>query len=385
MFVQCPSCKTRKEIDKAGKDTSVCNSCGTPFEADNSRLTNDIFRVWRVRGERDLPVSWRVLKYRAKTGKLSEEHEISDDGDNWVKAGDYPELLRLFHRDGDDNSLAIPKESLAKKHKSSSNSFSPHNHSPNIEPKTLPHQKRKGWKAAVALAIFAIISAGMFFFPLSKRVQSLDVESQDLRLYNLRLKGELSVAKTKIDELGENLASMYVEFEKVTRSNEEFEMAKSMLEDIKRSIDSNKIYLSVSLAENRLYVKTGAKTLKSYVVSTGKGETVLKTTGETYNFLTPRGKRLVLSRQKNPVWVKPDWAWLENGDSIPDNISIQERTVEGELGKFRLNLGAGYAIHGTRKGKVDGKKETHGCIRMGRNDLQELYAMAKRGTEVYIY
>ena len=125
--------------------------------------------------------------------------------------------------------------------------------------------------------------------------------------------------------------------------------------------------------------------IKDYTVSTGKGRTRLKGTGRIRNFLTPRGRRVINAKERNPVWYKPNWAWEEAGLKLPETISIEDRAVRGELGKLRLKLGNGYAIHGTKRGVVEGKKVTHGCIRMGRKDLKNLYSMVKRGTEVYIY
>ncbi len=85
-------------------------------------------------------------------------------------------------------------------------------------------------------------------------------------------------------------------------------------------------------------------------------------------------------------WLNsPEWTWEEAGLKLPESISIEDRAVRGELGKYRLKLGGSYAIHGTKRGEVEGKKETHGCIRIGRKDLRNLYSMVKKGTEVYIY
>ena len=90
-------------------------------------------------------------------------------------------------------------------------------------------------------------------------------------------------------------------------------------------------------------------------------------------------------KEKNPVWIRPDWAWTEKGKELPDNLSIQDRAVGDVMGKYRLRIGEGYAIHGTKDGMINGKKETHGCIRMARKDLQKVFKMVKKGTEVYIY
>ncbi len=191
--------------------------------------------------------------------------------------------------------------------------------------------------------------------------------------------------KENLSALEKKFSSIDAEFEDLRKASAELIRTKNAVESIKKSIDSNKIYLAISLEENRLHVKTGTKTLRSYPVSTGKGRTVLKTTGKAYNFLTPRGRRVIHMKERKPVWIKPDWAWTEEGKELPDRLSIQDRSVKGVMGKYRLKIGGSYGIHGTKNGKINGKKETHGCIRMASKDLRKVFKMVKEGTEVYIY
>jgi hypothetical protein len=42
----------------------------------------------------------------------------------------------------------------------------------------------------------------------------------------------------------------------------------------------------------------------------------------------------------------------------------------------------GYGIHGTNEPKSIGKAASHGCIRMARKDLEEMYAMVSVGDTV---
>jgi hypothetical protein len=44
----------------------------------------------------------------------------------------------------------------------------------------------------------------------------------------------------------------------------------------------------------------------------------------------------------------------------------------------------GYGIHGTNVPTSIGKAASHGCIRMGRTDLEELFRMVKLGDTVAI-
>src|SRR5262249_45711872 len=66
----------------------------------------------------------------------------------------------------------------------------------------------------------------------------------------------------------------------------------------------------VSTAENRLWLRRGRETVFTAVVSTGKG-TTLQVAGRKLVFDTPTGRFKVLSKEENPVWVPPDWHYVE--------------------------------------------------------------------------
>ncbi len=415
MIVECPSCGVRGSYNKEKADVLHCNRCGTTFSLSEAELPDHGLsaRVWRVKGEKGPPVSLRVLRYRLKTGSLLPEKLISSDGEEWTPVFSHPMIVNATgefqapsqNQDEPPFHLHIPSDERA--HPPTIDevtveaaSATPEPVSPGTEippefletvpPVTKKSTGKRGKRVKKALvgfgfASFAVVASAAFFFPLSESLENLKMENGRLTQRNVNLKKELTGAKSKIGEMEKRLTELDTEFERVRSSSEEFLKAKTILEDIKASIDSHKIYLVISLAENRLYVKIGTKTVKRYTVSTGKGRTILKSTGKPYNFLTPRGKMVIEKKERNPVWFKPDWAWLETGAPLPVNLSIQERVVKGALGKYRLKMGRGYAIHGTESGNINGKKETHGCIRVARKDLKALYKMVKSGTEVYIY
>ena len=92
-------------------------------------------------------------------------------------------------------------------------------------------------------------------------------------------------------------------------------------------------------------------------------------------FDTPRGSFEVLSRAENPVWRKPDWAFVEDGEPIPTNPA--DRLDYGSLGEYALYFGNGYMIHGTLYERLLGRAVSHGCIRVGRDDLRKVWAAAQ--------
>ncbi|NJD20257.1 MAG: L,D-transpeptidase [Gemmatimonadetes bacterium] len=144
-------------------------------------------------------------------------------------------------------------------------------------------------------------------------------------------------------------------------------------------------YIVIDRYNNRLWVRRGPEIRLEAVVSTGSG-TVLKESGgaqRVWTFDTPPGRFEVLSERKNPVWTKPDWAFLEEGQEPPK--SIAERREKGSLGEWALDLGDGYMIHGTLYERLLGRNITHGCVRVGRDDLRVVAEAAVPGTPVFIF
>jgi L,D-transpeptidase catalytic domain len=195
--------------------------------------------------------------------------------------------------------------------------------------------------------------------------------------------------------------------------------------------------LIVSLQDKRLWAIVGEDTVLSAPVATAKG-TSLKYGKRTWTFRTPRGVRTVLGKEADPVWIPPDWLYaevaseynlklrkIERGQPIklPDGRSLvvrdslvgvigkdshfyelpvdehivfdstlfvppvgtKNRHVEGELGKYRLDLGEGYLLHGTPDKESIGFAATHGCVRLRDEDIEWLYTYVPVGTKVYIF
>ena len=201
-------------------------------------------------------------------------------------------------------------------------------------------------------------------------------------------------------------------------------------------------YIVVSIADRRLWYKQGDETLYTTGVAVGSGKTLVKHGGRSeYKFDTPRGRLVVQSKEADPVWVPPDWHYLElahkrglgivkltRGQTVPTpdgaivtvsgndvvkrfpdgrevafgsgkegkeivaggNVIVppfgtNQRKYAGVLGTHRLNLGDGYALHGTDVPSSIGHAVSHGCVRLRNEDIDYLYSMVATGTPVYIY
>jgi len=200
-------------------------------------------------------------------------------------------------------------------------------------------------------------------------------------------------------------------------------------------------YLVISIEERHLWYKLEGAILFATQVATGSGKTLDREGGASaWKFDTPRGRLVVQSKEEAPVWAPPDWHYVEQSRKrglglarleigqpldasdgsvitvegndvvrvLPDGrrsvlqatdgreivvdgrilvppLGTTQRRYEGVLGTHRLNMGDGYAIHGTNQPETVGRAVSHGCVRLRNEDIAKLYAMVEVGTPVYIY
>jgi L,D-transpeptidase YbiS len=143
-------------------------------------------------------------------------------------------------------------------------------------------------------------------------------------------------------------------------------------------------YVVIDTANNRVYLRDGERTLREMIASCGSGNVLVDPVGgRTWTFDTPRGQFQVKSKVNNPVWIKPDWAFIEEGEPIPKDP--RERADANVMGDYALGIGNGYFIHGTLYKRLLGRNVSHGCVRLGDADLEFLFKTATLGTKVIIY
>jgi L,D-transpeptidase YbiS len=144
------------------------------------------------------------------------------------------------------------------------------------------------------------------------------------------------------------------------------------------------IHIVVDSGNNILYLKKGQEILNRVVISCGSGSILEEPGGRRrWVFDTPRGEFYVKSKVKNPYWIKPDWAFIEEGEKIPKDP--RKRVEPGVLGDYALGFGDGYFVHGTLYTRLLGRSVTHGCIRVGDEDLKVIFKKASIGTKIFIY
>ncbi|RIH66849.1 L,D-transpeptidase [Mariniphaga sediminis] len=143
-------------------------------------------------------------------------------------------------------------------------------------------------------------------------------------------------------------------------------------------------FLIVNTTNNTFRLYQNRQVVRSGLCSTGSFIHLEADSLQSWLFETPKGVFTIKNKMTDPVWRKPDWAFIEEGlpPPPPGHPSRYER---GVLGDYALDLGKGYLIHGTLYQRLIGQPVTHGCIRLNDQDLEHIYKTLQVGSKVYIY
>jgi lipoprotein-anchoring transpeptidase ErfK/SrfK len=147
---------------------------------------------------------------------------------------------------------------------------------------------------------------------------------------------------------------------------------------------SGQSYIVINTTDNRFFLYRNKKLMREGFCSSGS-YTMLQTEGDKqWIFKTPKGKYWIQGKTTNPVWKKPDWAFVEEGLPIPSKDDFS-RYEYGVLGDYALAIGDGYLIHGTIYKRFLGMPVTHGCVRLNDEDLKVIFNTLSIGSKVYIF
>jgi len=180
-----------------------------------------------------------------------------------------------------------------------------------------------------------------------------------------------------IEDYRNQVASLQRQAAELEEENEGLRMFLAAQEDYQ-------MYIVVDTESNSLSLRQGNAVLHTAVCGTGSRQFIEAETGTNWFFETPMGSFTVLGKERNPVWIRPDWSYVEENMPVPAE-NDPDRLVRGVLGKYALLLGNGYKIHGTKWTNLLGTHFTHGCISLGDDDLEIVYKSAQIGTKVYLY
>lgn len=144
------------------------------------------------------------------------------------------------------------------------------------------------------------------------------------------------------------------------------------------------VYLVINTSDNTFSLYKNKELVREGVCSTGSYIKLEAGNEKSWIFETPKGVFTIRGKVTDPVWRKPDWAFVEEGLPIPPP-GDPSRYEYGVLGDYALSLGDGYLIHGTLYKRFLGLPVTHGCVRMGDDDLEAVYNTLPIGAKVFIF
>jgi lipoprotein-anchoring transpeptidase ErfK/SrfK len=115
----------------------------------------------------------------------------------------------------------------------------------------------------------------------------------------------------------------------------------------------------ISIVDRKLALVEDGRVVKIYPTAVGAAATP-----------SPTGTFKIVTRVTNPTWYGPHHQVVAPGKSNP-------------LGTRWMGLSRrGYGIHGTNNQSSIGHSVSHGCIRMRKADVEELFKIAKVGDVV---
>lgn len=141
-------------------------------------------------------------------------------------------------------------------------------------------------------------------------------------------------------------------------------------------------YVVVDLDHNRLRLMQDDLLLWEAPVGTGTGLRLRGDDGD-WHFSTPRGVFQIQFKEELPIWVLPDWYYVEKGLPIPPQ-DAPERRLKNQLGVAAVYIGDEIAIHGTSRPELLGNRVSHGCIRLENRSAMRLFHNVQVGTPVVI-
>lgn len=214
------------------------------------------------------------------------------------------------------------------------------------------------WPVVFVLFFLVFIAANLFFIPALQYAVYTSAFNQKTSINSVQIsEDELSGLKKK---------------------------AALLAKKMERQAASGNAYLIINTTENKFRLYNNSQLVRSGLCSTGSFIHLEADSTMHWVFETPKGVLTVKNKIPNPVWRKPDWAFIEEGLEPPP-ANHPSRYERGVLGDYALDLGNGYLIHGTLYQRFLGQSVTHGCVRLNDADLEYIYNTLVPGSKVYIY
>jgi len=119
-------------------------------------------------------------------------------------------------------------------------------------------------------------------------------------------------------------------------------------------------FILISIPDRQLALVDEGKVVKTYPIAVGANGSP-----------SPKGDFTIISRVSNP-------SWTHKGQVVPPGKN-------NPVGSRWMGLSLkGYGIHGTNAPRSIGKAASHGCFRMGKKDIEELFTLVRVGDTVAV-
>ncbi|MBA3613287.1 MAG: L,D-transpeptidase [Nitrospirales bacterium] len=240
-------------------------------------------------------------------------------------------------------------------------------------------------KSTGSIVFRAAVASGALILPLLLVLASPFLNafsSTPLSIPFLQIPQSLSQDGPLFDKPAHTPQTLFQEIE--SSPSQPLQTASNRSPNQKSASTQAKISILVDISRHRLFVKEGDHILHEAIASTGRGNILAdpRNPERTWTFETPKGTFSIESKLEKPVWIRPDWAFIEQGDPVPGKMV--DRLKPGMLGHYALGFGNGYFIHGALYLNLLGQDVTHGCIQLHPQDLQFVFKTVPLGTPLTI-
>lgn len=194
-----------------------------------------------------------------------------------------------------------------------------------------------------------------------------------------------------MQEIGKSRKTQMTEYSEVNKDPEYKKQSSALSRDVQRltrkfsSYTPGQSYLVINTTYNRFTLYRNKEILREGFCSSGSYTRLTNAEGSRHwIFKTPKGKFWIQEKITHPLWIRPDWSFVEEGLPIPPKDD-ESRYEYGVLGDYAMSLGDGYLIHGTIYKRFLGMPVTHGCVRLNDDDLKTIYNTLNIGSKVFIF
>ncbi len=197
---------------------------------------------------------------------------------------------------------------------------------------------------AIAASIAALLSLTSIHLAAAARMESLRLQQEQLELISANITRQTNaISQTQVESAASNP-----------------QKAETNAPNLPASATGHNRQIVISIADRQLAVLDNGQVIKIYPIAVGTRSTP-----------SPDGDFVIINHAKDPTYRHAD---MEIGPG-----------KDNPLGSRWMGLSMkGYGIHGTNVQSSIGKAASHGCFRMRKHDVEELYGLVQVGDTVTV-